>query len=409
MRFSVTGRNLLEAISEMEIIDAHQHLPAEEEYLAFQYSGLNMFAGYLQHDLASAGLPPEFKATLREGGFKPVEQWWPVIRPHWENVKHGSYGRALRITARDLWGLADVDDTTIHALAGAVMAGNTPGLYRRVLRERCRARLSITCVDQPAFPRDPGLRGITMLIKSAGSPRAIADELTRRTGREVKTLDDAVAAAQGLLRAERAAGAVGFKTHARHHDAPDPAEAEKQWRQGMAAGPDAPASAAVNDLIFDRGLDVAAETDAVVALHSGYWGDFRLLDPKHLLGFAARRGDVRFDLFHLGAPMLRDAMLIGKNLPNVTLNLTWLPIISQTQARRCLDELIDLAPMNKIIAFGGDYRVCVQKTWGHLVLAREAVAEALAARVDAGEFDQAEALRLARMWFCGNPSRIYGV
>ncbi len=134
MRFTVTGRNLLEAIFAMEILDARQHLPAERDYLAFQYSGLNMFGGYLRRDLASAGLPLEFKAALRDGGHRPVEQGWPVIRPYWEQAKHGSYGRALRITARDPWGLPDVDDSTIDALAKAVMADNTPGLYRRVCR-----------------------------------------------------------------------------------------------------------------------------------------------------------------------------------------------------------------------------------------------------------------------------------
>jgi uncharacterized protein len=126
-----------------------------------------------------------------------------------------------------------------------------------------------------------------------------------------------------------------------------------------------------------------------------------------MLSFVARREDVRFDMFHLGSPMLRDAMLIGKNHPNVTCNLCWLPLISQVQLERSLDELIDLVPVNKIIAFGGDYRLCVQKAWGALVMARECVASALARRVDAGDFDRAEALRIAKLWFFDNPVRIY--
>jgi predicted TIM-barrel fold metal-dependent hydrolase len=142
-------------------------------------------------------------------------------------------------------------------------------------------------------------------------------------------------------------------------------------------------------------------------VHTGYWDDFRELDPKLMLSFAPRRPDVRFDMFHLGAPMLRDAALIGKNLPNVTLNLCWLPLISQVQLDRSLDELIDLVPVNKIIAFGGDYRLCVQKAWGALVMARECAASALARRVDAGDFDRAEALRIAKLWFHDNPTRIY--
>ena len=65
--------------------------------------------------------------------------------------------------------------------------------------------------------------------------------------------------------------------------------------------------------------------------------------------------------------------------------------------------------MNKIIAFGGDYRVAVQKVYGHLVLAREVVAAALADRIEAGDFDRARALHLARLWFHDNRKRIYGL
>ena len=72
-----------------------------------------------------------------------------------------------------------------------------------------------------------------------------------------------------------------------------------------------------------------------------------------------------------------------------------------------LDEIIDLVPVNKVIAFGGDYRVCVQKVYGHLVMARQVVAAALARRVAAGDFDRAEAVRIAKLWFHDNPTRIY--
>jgi hypothetical protein len=79
------------------------------------------------------------------------------------------------------------------------------------------------------------------------------------------------------------------------------------------------------------------------------------------------------------------------------------------QTKRALDEILDLVPLNKIIAFGGDYRVAVQKVYGHLVLAREVVASALGERIEAGELDREEALRIARLWFYDNPARIYGL
>jgi len=219
----------------------------------------------------------------------------------------------------------------------------------------------------------------------------------------VRTLEEATGIAQGILHASIRAGAIGFKLTVADFGPPDATAAEAELKE---AGHGA-RGLALRDYLFDKCCDVAAENGLPVAVHTGYWGDFRALDPKFMLGFAMRRQDVRFDMFHLGAPMYGDAIHIGKALPNVTLNLTWCPIISQVQTKRALDEILDLVPLNKVIAFGGDYRVCVQKVYGHLVLAREAVAAALADRIAGGELDREEAMRVARWWFYDNPARVY--
>jgi predicted TIM-barrel fold metal-dependent hydrolase len=218
-----------------------------------------------------------------------------------------------------------------------------------------------------------------------------------------------VSALQGQLRADLTRDALGFKIRVGDLGAPDPKSAGDQFQQAYAAASPMNGLLALRDYLFDRCLDVAADADVPVAVHTGYWGDFRELDPKFMLAIAARRRDVCFDVFHLGMPMIRDAILIGKSYPNVTLNLTWCPVISQVQTCRALDEVLDLVPTNKISAFGGDYRVAVQKAWGHLVMARECVASALANRIEAGNLDREQALQIARMWFHDNPARIYGL
>lgn len=74
-------------VRELPVVDAHEHLPAEKKYLEANYFGLNLFAGgYIRHDLASAGLDLEFKATMRDTRFRPVEEWCPQIKPCWEKV-----------------------------------------------------------------------------------------------------------------------------------------------------------------------------------------------------------------------------------------------------------------------------------------------------------------------------------
>ncbi len=407
MKLSDLARELYDEIAKLTIIDAHEHLPAEAEYLKHGYSGPNMFSHYLRGDLASAGIPAELSEKLRSDDPGPVGEWWPQLKPYWECVKNTSYARALKITARDLWGIDEINDDTIDEFSGHVQADNTPGLYRRILQEKCNIRTSITCIGQAAFPDDPCIVGITPATRFAtGRPDTITS-LAEYTGREIRTLDDATDAVQSVCRSEVEAGAVGFKISVSDFTDPDEKKAEAEFKDMIKSPEEGRRYKELRNYLFDKAIDVAAEKDVPVAVHTGYWGDFRTLDPKLMLDFCFRRTDVHFDVFHLGMPMIRDAMLIGKTIPNVSLNLVWCAIISQVQTKRSLDELIDLVPVNKIIAFGGDYGVCVQKAYGHLVMAREVIAQAFAKRIEAGDFDRDYALHLAKMWFHDNPARIY--
>ena len=410
MILSATARNIFEAICELEVIDSHQHLPSEKDYLAFEYSGLNMFAGYIQHDLESAGLPKEFKATMRDGGHRPVEEWWPVIKTYWEQVKYTSFSKALKITARDLYQIDDINDKTIHEFAERVIADNQPGIYKKYLQDACNIEKSITCVDQVGFPDDPGMRGLsTKIMQLLSSGHFCMDDVSKwseMSGMPIRNCDDAVNALQKILKLDIEQGAVGFKIRVGRYREPHDNHAHREFEAVQSSETSIHAEC-LKDFLVDKCFDIAAENDLPVAVHTGFWGDFRELDPKLMLSFVMRRQDVRFDMFHLGMPMIRDALMIGKVLHNVTLNMTWCPVISQVQTCHAIDEILDQVSLNKVVAFGGDYRCCVQKTYGHLTLAREAIASELARRIEADEFDFEEAMRIAKMWFHDNPQRIY--
>jgi hypothetical protein len=72
-----------------------------------------------------------------------------------------------------------------------------------------------------------------------------------------------------------------------------------------------------------------------------------------------------------------------------------------------MDELIDLVPVNKIIAFGGDYSKPVENVYGHLVMARENISEVLGNRIEEGLLTENEAVGIAKRWFYDNPKELY--
>ena len=408
MKLSAIEKRLCDAIAELEIVDAHEHLPPEKEYLSFDYCGPNFFAGYVWHDLESAGMSSEFKNTMRDAGYRPVEDWWPQIAPYWEQVKHGSYARAAVITARDLYGIEDINDSTIHELAEKIRADNAPGIYEKILRDRCNIRAALTCQPHTRFQDDPLLLPVTPLEPA----REWTMDGLRAHGRnenvDVRTLEDLVEADTGRLVRMKGEGAVGFKTKAATRTEPSEDEARAAFEH--IKGKDSHDSAApLEDYLFWQSLKAAAKLDVTVAVHTGLWGDFRKLAPTLMIPWVMACPETRFDLFHLGIPNAREAAVIGKNFPNVSLNLCWCYVMSQQMTLRMLDELLDLVPVNKIIAFGADYRCVAQKVYGHLVMARETVARALARRVGEGDFSEERAFEIAKMWFCDNPARIYNV
>jgi len=408
MELSGVERRLYDAISRLEIVDAHEHLPPEKEYLSYDYCGPNFFGGYLWYDLSSAGMPPEFKATMRDPGYGPVEEWWPQIAPYWKHVRHGSYARAAVIAARDLYDIEEINDATIHQLAECVRADNSPGIYEKILRDRCNIRVGLACQPRTDYQDDPLLRPVVPL---EGIETWAWDDLVahaRKENVDLKALEDLVRADAKRLARLKDEGTVAFKARSVTRSDPNEAAAGACFKKIRDDGSSENTSP-LEDYLFWKSLEEVKALDLPVAVHAGVWGDFRTLAPTWTIPFAERFPEIRFDLFHLGIPNVREAAVIGKNFPNVSLNLCWCYVLSQQMTLRTLDEIIDLVPLNKIIAFGADYRCVVQQVWGHLVMARETVARALARRVAEGDFSEERAAEIAKMWFHDNPARIYRV
>lgn len=169
----------------------------------------------------------------------------------------------------------------------------------------------------------------------------------------------------------------------------------------------------INHLMYflrDAAVTLAFEQGFVVCVHTGYWGDFRDLSPLHLIPWLMRHTEEEgvFDVYHFGYPWIREAVMLAKGFSNVYLNFCWLHIISQKAAREALDEVLDTVPTNKIIGFGADYHYpAVEKIYGHLVMAKENMAEVVADKIQRGVFDLEEGVRLIRNFLYDNPTALY--
>jgi predicted TIM-barrel fold metal-dependent hydrolase len=208
-------------------------------------------------------------------------------------------------------------------------------------------------------------------------------------------------------------GRVGIKGICFPFEAPDVGRADAIFNSLYSGAPDRGLTltdrAILASVMYDRAFRLAQSHGLTVAMHSGVWGDFRQSQPTYLIPMATQYPGVRFDLFHLGMPFVREAVMIGKMFPNVSLNLCWNTVVSPELTVRMLDECLDMVALNRIIVFGADYNLPVEKVYGHLKMAKQVVARVLAKRIRRGEMDLPEAARIARMWFHDNAVSIYGL
>lgn len=408
MNLTPLEQRLFSAISELEIIDAHEHLFPEEVRLAEKVDVFTLFSHYTRPDFQVAGMSQaDYEATQNHD--LPLDYRWKLIAPYWEQIRWNCYARAALLAAQKFYGAEDINEKTYVSISEKMAAANTPGIYQRVLREACKIRTALTqCrrTDVGAPLLTPVMPLIYDLWDTPTWPWIAESKMG--AGEPVNTLDDFLGVIRSYILRVKAEGAVGLKMRSHPYGAPDRAAALEgfaQLRKG--AVKELPSVNPLNDYLVDEAIRFAGEQDLTIAVHTGYWGDFRTLDPLHMIPLLQRHPTVRFDMYHLGYPWVRESLMLGKGFPNVWLNFCWTHIISQRFAMDALDEAIDLVPMNKLIGFGGDYWLPVEKVYGHLVMAREDIARVLAARVERGQFTEEQALALARKWLWDNPKELY--
>ncbi len=410
---------MMDVLEQMEIVDSHEHLPPETVRLGQSPDFFMLFSHYCPSDLQSAGMTANDIAFLR--GAHAVGEKWRRFAPFYHLIQDGSYCRAAHLAMRRFYGMDHLEsEADAEALTAAIRKANQPGLYRRVLKDACRIRLSVNFTE---VGDDPGFFAVvphcTWYAEAAPASIRLLEE---RRGSPCARLCDYVEAVREDLRRQHACGLKGIKLHfAYFRDldfAPQThADAERVflrvieegygWRtQSLGYGELRP----LQDYLVHRLVEIAIELDVPMVFHTGLLAEMRHrpadADPLLLWNLIHRYRQARFVLLHAGLPWMEEAAMLAKQYPNVWLDMAWDHLISPVLSRRALAAWMDMLPMNKIFGFGGDYNV-VEKVYGHLVLARENLAAVLA---DKQTFEGMRPDR-ARAWLQAmlfdNPNQVY--
>ena len=414
---------LLAYVETIPVIDSHEHLPNEADRVASNPDFFHLFSHYCIDDLAAGGMPEETLAML-QGNKADVETKWNAFAPFYEPAADTSYFRCSHLAIRKFY---DMDRPASAAdaqeLTGRIRAANKPGLYKRVLKDACGL---VTAVNFGGTGVDPEFFTPVNFVTAYAEishPTHIAG-VEKAVGRSLPTLGGYVEAVGEILAREKNRGMRGIKFHWAYmrpleFQAVATANAERLFNRNMDEGQGwrgvvlgYEESRPLQDYLVHRLVEIAGELDVPVVFHVGFQArQYMKLDdtrPQRLWSLINRFRGVQFNMLHAGIPWMDEAAVMAKQLPNLTLDMGWTHAMSPELSTRAVCTYVDLLPRNKVLGFGGDYSI-VENVYGHLVLARQDIARALARKVDEGALTDDAARAWARAMLHDNPARIYKI
>jgi hypothetical protein len=166
--------DLAHYIQTTRMVDTHEHIFKEDEFITNGPDVLqHLFHTYIATGLETAGVPTAVVNRLIDARDPDVEGRWNAVKEAWSACQYTSYGQAVRLTARLVYDMDEINLTTILAAAERNAQLRQPGGRLHVLRDI--ANLDHVQVDdfEWAAPMVPVPNFSCMTSRGQGSVTAI--------------------------------------------------------------------------------------------------------------------------------------------------------------------------------------------------------------------------------------------
>lgn len=430
------------SLDAMPVIETHEHwtgiCPANPslDILAFLAD-----CSYYQSDLGSASgdfgdSRPRFgfaQSPLIEFLADPSQSFdarYEAWRRYHERTRHTAYTHTVLAGLEACWGLKSVEKGELLALQERMRAERNQAYSDRMLaRQGIQAMIvnAITPFADIVAGRTPYRKDFARFVMDLPQYHEMFGEASIRKphleaalGRRIVTLDDYLEAFELFLKQAIAFGIVGLKDQTAYRrcldfNNPPRAAAEAVFNRIVSRPRDVFGTAEVrelDDFLFNHFLRLAARYRLPVQIHTGHMAGMRneilKVNPAHLTPMLELHSEVVFDLFHGGWPFMGEFLFLGKNYPNVNLDMCWANTIDPAYCIELFQRGLMTVPHSKLSGFGGDTHLFEIQV-GALSLARDNMAAALAGLIDAGWLDLDAAAAVARAWLFDNPRRLFNV
>ena len=395
-------------IAQMRLIDTHEHLHGEQEFVERGPDLLqDLFDNYVMADLLVAGASEEAVRRLLDASDPDLVGRLGGVRDAWARCRHTGYGEAVRLLARLVYGIEEIADLTPAQLEAAQTRNRAlrqPGERLRLLRDV--ANLDHVQVDNfvwecPPDPSGPDFFLYDLSWYSFCRGELDAPAIYAATGIAVEDIDSLRSAIEALF-AQHGPLAIAVKSqHAYERtllwEERSDAAAERVLQRHLAGEELSKGDRlCLGDWCMARGVEQAAAYNLPFKIHTGYYaGTGRMpverIRPGHLCGLLMRYPQTRFVLMHNAYPYGDELIAIAKHYANAYIDMCWAWSIDPYSACDMLRRTIHAVPANKVFAFGGD-TFWPSASVAYAAQARMWLTRALAAEVNDGLLTEGEAI-----------------
>ena len=408
-------------VNDMKVVDTHEHLMSltrlkQRTSLDFML----LLHHYSADDIISAGLPSKLFAKLRKDSLT-VKQKWDILEPYWESSKNTAYNRAALLTADKLFGINDINESTVELLSEKIKKAYQTDWISHVVNDKCNIEYLIQDSDDRSF----GTKGFRYVVRFDNfifiNSKQQITSIAKRQNISIATLDDLIKALGSAFNDAKQKGLVALKSglvynRILNYENTSRGSAAKVFEDLMSS-PDATTFTfadvkPLQDFMMHRVLDLARDNKLPVMIHTGlHTGNGNIIEnskPTHLVNMIMEYPTVNFILMHGSFPYGGELTTIAKYFPNAYIDMCWLHVISPSYSERFLHEWIETVPASKIMGFGGDY-LNIENAYSHLLMGKQVVAKVLIDKVKDGYMSESEAKNIARMILHDNAVKIFNL
>ncbi len=418
---------LYNQIKGLQIIDTHEHIPHERDCACGTLDVFDFFTPYICDNLCSAGVTAELWAKFTDKSI-PITERLKGAFSYIEDIRFTTYFKAFEQSVKTFGEYE-------FSLDGLVRAGEVLSLNNRL--ESVYARINAECgmtfmgyYGTEYFCDSKYLKVVPTVSQITPKTKEDVVLLSSVSGCNVTDLLSLSKSIESLFVGYERDGVKNIKIGGSYNRVPDyfqpnielataqlsaicSGEINLDFSNGeILKNYDISPIKDLDNFVIDKCMSEAQKRGMNVIIHTGIhaWNknSIKAVSASSLEWLIRKYSKVNIVLLHLGYPFIDDAILLAKYFQNVFLDMAWVNILDEKESKDIIKKLVELLPISKICAFGGDYCQPANILGAYEITVKH-LAHAFSELVDNGVISFEDALNIISAWLYDNPKRIYGL